>query len=273
MGENLFLCKNYLSFLKNIKNNQMLDLSTSEKEHYVHLVLKATSVTSHAALVDILNNEVRNLIPFGMAICGLGYITPNQTVQAHKLISINFPLGYLKSISAADGGFTSPMMIQWMQTRLPQVFDDSPEKLVNLPPEWLAKVRQFGIKNHASHGTHDLQGRCTSYFAFCNIEGGITDRWLPILEIVVPILHAALVKVIDDVPFLGIEATLHTHIYTPRDLEYLHLLDAGKSKKEIATKLNISEHTVRNALHKLYAKLGVHKAGEAVAKAKILRLL
>jgi DNA-binding NarL/FixJ family response regulator len=46
-------------------------------------------------------------------------------------------------------------------------------------------------------------------------------------------------------------------ILTPREAEVVSAIKAGKSNKEIATRLSISEETVKRHLSNIYAKLGV----------------
>lgn len=54
---------------------------------------------------------------------------------------------------------------------------------------------------------------------------------------------------------------------TPRERDVLRLLAEGLTKKEIANKLNLSQHTVDNYLRRIYGKLHVNTLGGAVAKA------
>lgn len=44
---------------------------------------------------------------------------------------------------------------------------------------------------------------------------------------------------------------------TPRELEIIRLLGRGLRNREIASRLSISEHTVKVHLSHIYAKLGV----------------
>ena len=60
---------------------------------------------------------------------------------------------------------------------------------------------------------------------------------------------------------------------TPRELEVLNWLRGPSSIKEIALKLNISYATAKRHTINLYAKLGVNKRWEAVAKAEELEIL
>jgi len=52
-----------------------------------------------------------------------------------------------------------------------------------------------------------------------------------------------------------------------RQKEIAHLVVCGLSNRKIATKLFISEQTVKDHLYDIYSKLNVHSRGEFTAKA------
>ena len=54
---------------------------------------------------------------------------------------------------------------------------------------------------------------------------------------------------------------------TARELEVLRLVAAGKTNREIAATLIISDHTVRRHLQNIFAKLGVPSRAAATAYA------
>ena len=58
-----------------------------------------------------------------------------------------------------------------------------------------------------------------------------------------------------------------------RESEVLTLLATGHSNLEIADRLFISPNTVKTHLHQLYQKLDVSRRGQAVQKARSLRLV
>lgn len=60
---------------------------------------------------------------------------------------------------------------------------------------------------------------------------------------------------------------------TPRELEILEQIAAGKSTREIAEALFVSENTVKTHASRLYDKLGVGRRTQAVQEARRLRLL
>ena len=55
---------------------------------------------------------------------------------------------------------------------------------------------------------------------------------------------------------------------TAREREIAALLDEGLANKEIAVRLGITPRTVKNHLHHVYEKLGVHSRGEVVARGR-----
>ena len=66
---------------------------------------------------------------------------------------------------------------------------------------------------------------------------------------------------------LDAEAPSHPAL-TPRQAEVLHLLEQGRSTKQIAQELQLSTETVRNHIRRLFRVLGVHSRLEAVAAAR-----
>jgi len=60
---------------------------------------------------------------------------------------------------------------------------------------------------------------------------------------------------------------------TPRELEILELIAAGLSNREIAARVDISEHTVKSHSGRVFDKLGARRRTQAVQLGKSLRLI
>jgi DNA-binding NarL/FixJ family response regulator len=60
-------------------------------------------------------------------------------------------------------------------------------------------------------------------------------------------------------------------VLTEREDQVFRLLDAGMSNQQIAERLGIEQHTVKNHVHNILVKLGVSRRGEAVAAMRALR--
>ena len=61
--------------------------------------------------------------------------------------------------------------------------------------------------------------------------------------------------------------------YSPREQEILLFLSQGYTNKEIAKSLDISPNTVKTHLSKVFEKLEVSNRTQAVAEAKLLKLI
>lgn len=60
---------------------------------------------------------------------------------------------------------------------------------------------------------------------------------------------------------------------TPRELEILELIAEGLSNKEIATRVFVSENTVKTHLNRVFDKLGARRRTQAVQLGKEFRLI
>ncbi len=61
----------------------------------------------------------------------------------------------------------------------------------------------------------------------------------------------------------------HPHL-TPRQADVLHLLEQGRSTKQIAAELHLSTDTVKNHVRGVFQALGVNTRLEAVAAARVV---
>jgi len=60
---------------------------------------------------------------------------------------------------------------------------------------------------------------------------------------------------------------------SPRELAVLHELAAGRSNKEIATRLNVSPNTVKTHVARLFEKLGAKRRTDAINRARELGIV
>lgn len=61
-------------------------------------------------------------------------------------------------------------------------------------------------------------------------------------------------------------------VLTGREIQILRLLEQGRSNQDIAVRLQIAVHTVKNHVHNLLTKLGVRSRSEAAALSRTLAL-
>jgi DNA-binding CsgD family transcriptional regulator len=75
------------------------------------------------------------------------------------------------------------------------------------------------------------------------------------------------------VNFVRDQSKLESLGITPRELEILELIAAGLSNREIATRVYVSENTVKTHSSRVFDKLGARRRTQAVQLGKELRLI
>jgi DNA-binding NarL/FixJ family response regulator len=76
-----------------------------------------------------------------------------------------------------------------------------------------------------------------------------------------------------DVSFVPNTRVQETLCISAREFEVLELLAAGRSNKEIASRLHVSPNTVKTHVAKLYDKLEVGRRTEAILRARELGMI
>jgi DNA-binding CsgD family transcriptional regulator len=74
-------------------------------------------------------------------------------------------------------------------------------------------------------------------------------------------------------PFDGNPRALASLEISPRELEVLRRLAAGRSNKEIAAQLDVSPNTVKTHVARLFEKLGAKRRTDAINKARELGIV
>jgi LuxR family transcriptional regulator, quorum-sensing system regulator CviR len=245
-------------------------LSDRDQGRVLALISELMAIQSVEDFVAVMSGPFREVLPHEMLICGMGRITDKGLVTDYRLLPIDFPMDYIGEISAADGGFISPVMSRWIDTREPQLFSLTQAESV-ASHEWLRTFRKYGLDNVAAHGMHDLESDVTSYFSFSRIPEELGERHRYLLRLLVPHLHAALAPRISQLPYAAEPDTVIRFMISDREREVIQWMLVGKTNWEIGRLLGISEITARNHISKIFRKLNVTKRAQAVAKLSSLR--
>ena len=113
------------------------------------------------------------------------------------------------------------------------------------------------------HGVRGHDGNAVSVFVFLNASVTVDERHLNVLEMIVPHMHGALVRVLQDEQKPLLRAAVAP--LSVRERRVMQLVCDGKSNLEIAAVLHLSPHTVKNHLKKVFKKLNVNSRGQAAA--------
>jgi DNA-binding NarL/FixJ family response regulator len=111
----------------------------------------------------------------------------------------------------------------------------------------------------------------TGVTGYLHQSSSVDDVRLAIRDALVGELHcpprvtAALVRRLNEVGERGGASAGCTNV-SPKEAQVLPLLEQGLTNKEIAQRLGVEESTVKNHVHNILRKFGVHQRGEAVRR-------
>jgi len=239
--------------------------TSSQRAALLHVIESSLKVQTPAQFLAWGKGELQTLFPHEILICGVGRID-RHSIQIQHYLCTGFPLPYLEAIRQADNGVLSPIMARWCKERKPQLFQ--PGKIgTEVDSCWLSIFRQHDLRNIAAHGMRDMSSNVASYFNFSRIPGQLTPRHAYLLELLVPHMHVALIRVLaQEKPTARTSPAIQPNV-TPREREVLHWLCEGKTNGEIAQILGLSGHTVKNQVRGILVKLCVNNRTQAVSKA------
>lgn len=145
--------------------------------------------------------------------------------------------------------------------------------------EAVKKIRAFNRKVHIimltvfDDNTHILDAICAGASGYL-LKKNVSEKLVPAIKEVLAegaSLSPSVAKMI--IASMQKSAQGPVYDFTKREKEILSLLCKGNSYKMIAAELNIAFETVRTYVKKIYEKLQVHSATEAVSKAINERLV
>jgi transcriptional regulator EpsA len=266
MMQNIGNIEIYSSPRKNIGIEEITEsdavLPAKERRHseYFDVIRSSLLVNTPEQFIDWVQGDLQRIFPHGMLICGIGAIE-KSAVQIKQLITSSFPIEYFESVDRIGGLISSPVVVQWIETRKPVLFELTTQGKDNV---WLENFKQYGLHNIAAHGQCDLSSNTTSYFSFSKIPGNLNLKHANLLELLVPHLHTALIRALRNIKIKSARHKINPCNLTKRELEILHGMTSGKANGEIAQDLNISINTVKNHVQHILHKLNVKTRIQAV---------
>ena len=176
-----------------------------------------------------------------------------------------------------DATVASNLMDAWVKRNFHPMICDTDDASPLAGGAFARELERIGATQLFVHGTHDVDGQVTSFFAFACVPGTVGPGQAYIAQLMVPFLHAAWVRsqlnangraLAREGPKSSVAGKI-----TSREQEILGWICFGKSNFEIGAILGISPLTVKNHVQKILRKLNVVNRAQAVGKALELRIL
>ena len=248
-------------------------LNNQEVEQLYRIIDSSLRIRKRHHFFLWTQQELQSLFPHEILICGASNANA-KNIPLHKFSTTPyFTDVHFQRLCHPQHGLVARMMEIWRSATQPCLFDhDMP--ISDLTHCWRPIFEQCNVlkenelRNIAAHGVSGLGGSLNSFFSFSRIPGKLGERHAYLLELLVPYLHTALVRVLTQDPVSKQhKVTLENIQLTTRERQVLGHVSKGKTNIEIAESLNISPLTVKSHIQNILSKLNVKTRGQAVSKA------
>lgn len=231
----------------------------------IELIGSLGQVDTRDKLLSWMRKDMQEVLPHHAFICGMWRIH-RAGVAPIKFFTWNFPADYLQTLKQPDGLYVSPVIKNWLTSGEVQLLDINETAAMSLDSGWLQRFRDSGLTNIAAHGMQDYTRQHASYFSFHQIPEPLGQRHRRLLQILVPSMHAALLRVLHKIRSEA-RAAHAGRALSARELEVLVWVCEGKTSAEISDILSVARNTVRNQIQSILVKMRVNTRAQAAAKA------
>jgi transcriptional regulator EpsA len=245
--------------------------STHIDPRMMALIMECGTVQTAEEFSQLCAGILCEVLPHEILVCGIHVLTEDGN-KIHKMVSRNYPRAYFDEIPTKMGMVDTPLMKKWRAARAPTAFQSGRDDH-EFPEEWVRLFCKYDLYNAIGHGVTDIAGNLGSFFLFYRLPGELTQQHASILEIAIPHLHVALLRVASTIDDSQANVGATSKSLNTLQRQILYWLHEGKTNWEIAAILSISERNVKHHIKQIFLNLEVHTRAHAVAKANNLGLL
>lgn len=254
-------------------------LSAEQRLVFMEVIEESLRLTQRTHLFNWLQRGVQYLIGHEVMLFGVRSSDSDLYDYEYFTSSRYFGEQQFNQVIKKDEGVVRKALAMWDKTGAPifvsnqtQTVDYHNYSIMHADDDELLASE---LKHFVVHGFGDSRTRISTVIAFGRLSSPISAHTAYLLELIMPHLHCALIKVTANRG--GISMVLnssHTSKkITKREFEILQWLHMGKTNWEISSILEISPLTVKNHVQNILRKLDVENRGQAAVKAAKLGLV
>lgn len=161
-------------------------------------------------------------------------------------LAVDLPESYLDGLTDPSGQLCSPILDEWMRTRVPQYFE--PRLAPGIEPRWLRNFVRHGLRNFALLGAVDASARRLILLALYDLEEPCAPH---------PEACAALLESVRSALSDAAQRARESGRMTPAEWQVLKWVRLGKTNHEIGLILNRSPYTVKTHIQRMLEKTGL----------------
>lgn len=257
--------------------HQASELTSEQTSMFIEVVDASLRINRRDQFYNWLLSSCQYLIPHEVLICGL-QAGPDHQIQYERYVSTRYLTEQHFRELTRQGGLVERVMQCWVHSQSPVYLAEDMQtghfgryKVPFIePPGYLNELE---IRNMLAHGICSRGGVISAFFCFSRLTGQMSSTQAYLLQLLVPHLHAALIRVMSDQPMSGVALKPVLNLITVREREILQWIHRGKTNWEIASILDISPLTVKNHVQNILRKLNVQNRSHAAVKASQLGLV
>jgi transcriptional regulator EpsA len=236
-----------------------------------------------------LQGSLQCLIPHEVLICGVS-LKSQSHLHFESFITTRYVNDqHVRNVTGYENGIVSRVIDAWKKDLRPILVSHTLDQVdfgsYRVPfTESEESLMQLEIRNIAAHGVSNKEGDVMTFFSFSRIAGEPSPRHAYILELLVPQMHHAFLRVMNDRgramnkpaetdQYPKEQESTVMQLISAREIEVMRWVGSGKTNPEIAYILGVSVNTIKNHVHNAISKLGVENRSQAAAKTKQMNLL
>jgi transcriptional regulator EpsA len=255
--------------------NQPFRLDEDDRVRFADAVEASLDVMSRQQFFVWSQSSLQSLIPHEILICGIDEGT-SHGMSIHRFsASRYFRQEHFDRVSDPISGLMPRLLAASEATRANTIFCPE-ESGRDDDPELLALVIDNEMKNMAAQLLMGVRGKCESYYVFARLSVPLDQRLGRLIDLLLPHLNNAFLRVLSterDSGAATVSGQRGPLAVTPRQLQILNLIKAGKTNHQIAEMLGCSPWTIKNHIQAILRKLGSNTRTHAITRAMSLGVL
>ncbi len=232
--------------------------SKRDLEEILGIIHDSTTCRSEPELMRLMV-RVRDIVEADRSVCGLG----DKSGQI-KILNESFPVDWMHRYQDEVLSVSDPVVNYIMTFFKTCLWKDAVEVFPGKPyTDLMGKAAEHGLKHGVAGGVNGKTQNFGSIFSFSSVSDRFGGRQKKILDVVVPHLHQAVMRVTSAI--IPKDKEIEPALLSVREVEVLRWIKEGKTNWEISIILNISERTVKFHVHNISIKLNAVNKSHAIA--------
>jgi len=255
--------------------NEQSALTEEESVLLLDVFEESLRVCKREQFFSWLQGSMQSLIPHEVLICGVS-LKSQSHLHFESFVSTRYVNDqHIRNVTGYENSIVNRVVDAWKKDLRPILISHTLDEVDNGPyrvpfVESEEVLKQLELRNIAAHGVSNKEGDIITFFSFSRIVDEPNPRHAYILQLLVPQMHHAFLRVMNDRQksmYKSVELgqgseTILKNVQTekqlisPREIEVLRWVYSGKTNPEIADILYVSVNTIKNHVHNAISKLG-----------------